>query len=530
VDELRMARRRAEAARFAVRGVAVGGFVAAIVGGVLRLADVDVAPFVAVLFISIVGGFALAGWLRQPPIVRVALEIDRRLGLDERVTTALELASLDRPIRAPAALSALGGQQIVDAVGHLAAAGTVAVYPIRVPRRALALAVVGLILAALPWAIPWPVLIRHFVPPSPSELAAQAEATRLETAARRLENGTSPADRATRDAVAAQLQKAAAELRQAGGNTPSATRALQNAEQAMLAASPSSAQDASQTLSRIADALNSDAQAQAATQALDAQDPAKAASQMSQLASNLGSMSAQQRDDLASALQSASNAARSDDSTSADQLQQAADAVRAGNADGAQQAAQAIQQLGAASSAQRDVAQGRSELQASRENLASANQSAQANAPTGSQDSSSRGQNGDQNGSDASSASAQAGSAQDGTAQNGATASGNQATNGQGQPGGGAGKGTADHNGAPNDLQALAERQVMVPSNNPGDPSSISLSNQQQVGTVGSAQVDYANVLPQYRSQALQNISGNEVPSGLKQVVKGYFDSLAPTK
>jgi hypothetical protein len=533
VDEIRAARRRAEAARFAFQGVAIGGFAAALVGGELRFADLEIGPFVAAtFFLLIVGGLALIGWLRQPPLVRVTLEIDHRLGLDERVTTALELATLDRRTDNPGALSALGREQIADAVSHLAAAAAGSVYPLRVARRALALAAAGLILAALPWVAPWPVLIRTFVPPSPVELAAQAEATRLEMAARRLQSDGSTADRATRDAVAAQLLKAAAELRQAGGNTPAATRALQNAEQAMLAVSPQSAQDASQTLARIADALNADAQTQAATQALDVQDSAQAASQMAQLASNVGSMSAQQRDDLANALQLASNAARSDDSTAANQLQQAADAVRAGNPDGAQQAAQAIQQLGATSSAQRDVAQGRSELQASRENLANATQSAPANAQTGSQNSSA-GQNSDQNGSapgDTNSASAQAGSSQTGAAQNGSPGSGNQPTDGSGQPGGGAGKGTADHLGAPNDLQALAERQVTVPSNNPGDPGSVSLSNQQQVGTTGSAQVDYANVLPQYRSQALQNISGNEVPSGLKQVVKGYFDSLAPAK
>jgi hypothetical protein len=67
----------------------------------------------------------------------------------------------------------------------------------------------------------------------------------------------------------------------------------------------------------------------------------------------------------------------------------------------------------------------------------------------------------------------------------------------------------------------------MVPSNGPIDQGSVSLSNQTEAGSPGSAQVDYTNVLPQYRSQALQNISGSEVPSGLKQVVKGYFDSLA---
>ncbi|HLZ09439.1 MAG TPA: hypothetical protein VKT80_12665 [Chloroflexota bacterium] len=69
---------------------------------------------------------------------------------------------------------------------------------------------------------------------------------------------------------------------------------------------------------------------------------------------------------------------------------------------------------------------------------------------------------------------------------------------------------------------------MVVPTTNDGQPDSISVSSQFQTGTAGSAQVDYANVLPQYRQQAQNVVDGNVVPSGLKQVVKGYFDALAP--
>ena len=60
-----------------------------------------------------------------------------------------------------------------------------------------------------------------------------------------------------------------------------------------------------------------------------------------------------------------------------------------------------------------------------------------------------------------------------------------------------------------------------------GQPGSISVSSQLQTGTAGSAQVDYANVLPEYRQQAQHVVDGNAVPTGLKHVVKGYFDALA---
>jgi hypothetical protein len=549
VAELSWARRRSDAARLAVCGIAIGGGAAALIGSLAQLVDSELGPIAAgTAFIAIVAGLALGGWLRQPPLARVTLELDRLLALDERVTTALELAERQRageksstprpramsrsqPPRSTAEMSSLAQQQIADAVESLSWAATRSPYPLRVSRRVQALAAIGLILAALPWLVPLPVLLQSYLPPSPVALATQAEAGRLETVVRRLQSDPAPADRATRDAVAAQLQRAAAALRQSGGNASSATKALQSAEQAVLATSPQSSQDASQTLARIADALNSDPLTQPATQALDARDVAKAAAAMSQLAANLGGMSAQQRGDLANALQSASNAARSGDSAAADQLQQAANAARDGNANGMQQAAQALQRLGATSSAQSDIAQGRSELQASRDALTSASQSGQSGAsgsPGTNQNSPSQASNGAPHGGTGDSAS-QANSASGTSDQTGASGNGAQpGSAAAGEPGGGAGKGSADHLGTPNDLQGLAQRQVMVPSNGPPDSGSISLSNQTEVGSAGSAQVDYANVLPQYRSQALQNISGNEVPSGLKQVVKGYFDSLAP--
>jgi hypothetical protein len=357
---------------------------------------------------------------------------------------------------------------------------------------------------------------------------AQAEADHLEQAARQLESDPAAPDRATRAQVAAQLRKAAAALRESGGNVQQANKGLQSAEQAMLDAAPQGSADASQTLSRIADALSADALTQSATQALDNQNAAAAAADLSQIASNVGSLSPQERDDLANALQSASNATRSADQGAADQLQQAADAARQGNTDGLQQAAQTIQQLGATSQAQRSVAQARSELQASREALNQASGGSRSSGQTSNQsgDSSASDQPGSQSGQgqDSASPGSDIGYGQPSTGTAPGTSSQNDSSS---DNGGGIGKGSADHLGAPHDLQGLAERQVVVPTDPNGQPGSIGLSNQRQTGAGGTAQVDYANVLPQYRTQALQNIEGNVVPTGLKQVVKGYFDSLS---
>jgi hypothetical protein len=532
--------------------MAVGGAAAALVACLAQLSDSEIGPIpFGVVLITTIAGLALVGWLLQPPQVHLTLEIDRLLGLDERVTTALELAKghrddghrvrrlgligdrqSPRSSGSPDEPSPLADQQIADAAESLRSSAASSLYPLSASRRALVLAALGLILAGLPWLVPWPALLRTYLPPSPVALTAQVEASRLESAARRLQSDPSPLDRATRAAVAAQLQKAAAALRQSGANSSATTKALQNADQAMLAASPQSSQDASQTLARIADALNNNGLTQPVTQALDAQDSSKAASAMAQVAASLGSLSAQQRGDLANTLQSASNAARSSDTAAADQLQQAANAARDGNASGMQQATQALQQLSATSSAQNDVAQGRSELQASQEALASASQNGQ---PSGASSSTSpdRANSGQSSSSDPNGAASPNASpngtssgSPDQMSQGNSSAQSGSGT-GSGDPGSGSGKGTSARPSTSGDAQGLAQRQVVVPSNGPIDQGAVSLSNQTEASSPGSAQVDYTNVLPQYRSQALQNISGNEVPSGLKQVVKGYFDSLA---
>jgi hypothetical protein len=520
--------------------------VAGVAGGVTRFLDFDDGWVIAamLLILSTVAWVALS-WVRQPTLVQVALEVDRRLGLHERVTTALELVyaaqppagsthdvrnfAATSPLSAEFGTSSLAEQQIADALKFLTPDATSPVFPLSATRRTLSLAVIGLVLAGLPWVAAWPVLIRSYLPPSPVQLVAQAEADRLDSVARRLDSDNTSTDRATRAQLVAQLRKAADALRQSGGNAQQATRDIQNAEQATMAAAPQTSEDASKTLARIADALNSNSLTQSATGALDNQNPAAAAADMAQLASGVAGMSPQERDDLANALQSASSAARSSDTNAADQFQQAADAARNGDPAGVQQAAQTLQQLGDTSQAQRDVAQTRSELQASQEALAQAGQKS-GQASNGTQSASNpsvRGSGSNPSNGNPQEASTGTDAGSPGSNPNGATGNNSQA-NSAGDPAGGIGTGSTDHLGAPQDIQGLAQRQVDVPANSNGDPGSIGPSNQRQTGVGGTAQVDYVNVLPEYRTQALQTIEGNVVPSDLKQVVKGYFDSLAP--
>lgn len=534
-----LARRQVSALDAASRGLLVGCVVAAVAGLASRFLEFDGGIALAVLLlVGWTGASAARAWLRPIADEQVALEIDRQLGLAERVTTATELDRLIGGARArpPVAWSgnvALAEEQIADAVAYLASARPAVVYPIRPSRRGSVALVLGVALAIAPWFVAWPALLGSYLPFAQTRAAQQSEADRLDAVATQLENSGSPSDKQLRGQIAAQLRQAAAALRQSGGSGQQASQALLQAEGTAASLAPQTGEPAAVTLSRIADALNANPTTQPVTSALDQQNAGQAAAALNQVAATLPTLSPDQRLSVAQALQAASDAARTSDTNAADQLQQAADAAKNGDPAGIQQAAQAINQLNQASQAQRDVAAAQSNLQASRQAIANAGQSGSPNAassassppnalgqsqpapldsssPAGSQDSPA--------GASQSTSAAQASGQSSSTDP---SAAGNQT-------GSGYGTGSTGHLGASHDLQGLAQRQITVPSTGNGDPGSVSVSNQLQTGSAGSAQVDYANVLPEYRQQAQQVVDGNVVPTGLKQVVKGYFDALAP--
>jgi hypothetical protein len=522
------ARQRAQAVRYLSMGLAAGGALAALAGCLAQIFGFDGGRLVAFgLALAPALGAAAFGWLRRVPDRQIALEIDHALALDERVTTALELAQR----RDPSAISALGAdlqqRQVADAVASLVGVRAGAVYPLRVSRRSLALVALAVLLAVGPWFAPWPAWLGSRAIGPAVAVTSLAEADRLETLAQRIETQGSPADQATRSQIAVQLRQAAAALRRSGTSSTQSTQALSRANQAISSLAPPTGENAAITLARIADALNTQQLTQGATSALDQQNVDQAAAALDKLAADSSSLSPDQRQQLAQALQAASQAAQGSDTGAAQALQNAAQAAQNGDAAGVQAAAQALQQLGAASQAQRDVAQAQSELQASSDAVS---QAASGNSSAGSPDAANSASQADGPGSPPNN------NGQGDSANSPPLGSGSAGTNAQasqngppsGQPGGGIGKGSTSHLGAAQDPLGLAQRDVVVPTDQTGDPSTLSTSNQLQSGASGSAQVDYVNVLPQYRQQALQAVDSNVVPTGLKSVVKGYFDSLAP--
>ena len=508
---------------------------------------------IALALFLLVGWIAISAtraWLRPISDEKVTLEIDQQLGLAERITTAVELDRLiDSTMRKPSPAErstrpagsqhgstasawsgnvALAEEQISDAVSHLASARTAEVYPLRPTRRGMVVVVLGLAVAIAPWVVAWPASLGTYLPFAQTRAVEQSEADRLEAVATQLEAQGSPSDRQLRGQIAAQLRQAAASLRQSSGNGQQASQALLQAEATTATLTPNTGEPAAVTLARIADALNANPTTQPITKALDQQNAGQAAAALNQVATRLPTLWPDQRLSVAQALQAASDAARSSDTSAANQLQQAADAAKNGDPAGMQQAAQAIDQLSQAGQAQRDVATAQSNLESSRQAMATAGQSGSPNAASSANSANLRQpavpSSSNAPGSRADEASSQSAS----DAQSGGQSSSNDPNAFGDQSGPGYGTGSTGHVGDPHDLQGLAQRQITVPSTGNGDPGSVSVSNQLQTGTTGSAQVDYANVLPEYRQQAQQVVDGNVVPTGLKQVVKGYFEALAP--
>lgn len=548
------ARRRVNALRFGAGGLVIGGILAAIVGSVAQVYGFDGAPL---LVLALVLGSSLvallAGWLRPIDEARTAFDVDHALHLDERMTTALESARDKRfaesaPKGSTTILRGLlVDEQLADALLSLDEARPGAVYPIRIARNQALAALGGLLLAALPWMVPWSALYGGATPAAEVSATNQEQAARLEALARKLDQGDRGLDPTARAQLADQLRQAAAQLRRDGSNAGQAGRDLLRAEQSAAAVAPQTGEDAALTLARIADALNSQAATTSVTRALDAQNIAGASAAMDQIANNVGQMTPAQRAAVANALQSASNAASGSDTAASQQLRQAAEAARRGDPSGTRQASQAIQQLGAASQAQSDAARVQSELETSRQAVSQAAEASTPSDSSASRSSSSQSSSG-------SSAQSPAG-LPDGTLSNPATGNGSSATGrqndgtgtgasdpssansgnpkGPGTPkgqesGSGYGQGSAGHLGNPNDISSLAQRQVVVPNDPSAPPNEISPSNQMQVGATSEARVDYQTVLPQYRKQALQGLDNGAVPNDLRDVVKGYFDALAP--
>ncbi|WP_162909984.1 hypothetical protein [Aggregatilinea lenta] len=392
------------------RGLIAGLVVALAIAAAARLRVWLLPDDVAALAVAVIGVSGLvaliAVWVRPQPVPRLARQFDRRFGLKDRVSTALELAGGSIP-----SVEYLTDYQLDDAMRAAAGVDVAALLPVRVRWRELVLlAALGAVLAYL------------LLAPNPraDELRAQqalhkalaVQTATLDAAIEDIEQDPRLTE-AEKDALTQPLEEARDTLNQPGVTQPEAVAALAQAGQSLQELSNGMLPDQQQAYSEAAQALSGSSLTQPLSDALGAPDLQSAAQEAESMSDRLGEteISDAEREDLANRLDEAAGALEANNPALAEQMRRAADALRQGDMGAAQQAlseaAQTLQEQ---------------QRQLDQSPLAEQADSAQQQAAEGQQQLAQTGQNGEQ---------AQASQGQPGGQQNGQQQSGEQASQGQ---------------------------------------------------------------------------------------------------
>ncbi|MFQ5613820.1 MAG: hypothetical protein ACE5H9_17000 [Anaerolineae bacterium] len=479
---------------------------------------------------TLAGLLAVMGyaWLRPRPTLAVARYLDRRLHLDERLSTAVEL--LDGRHSAPAEIAQA---QLADAQQHLQGFDPARALPVRLPWRWLG--ITGALVMAL---------AAGMLAPNPQVAVLQQRAQTqeiLEEQAARLEEVRAEllADELLPDTPRGQellqtLDELIAALRDGELSREEALAALSEAEQGLAALQDVAAgqtallNDLAQTFSRF-DSTESLAEA------LQERNLADAA----QALTSAGADPEQGRE-LAEALQQAAQAARQAGQTDlADALSQAAGALeraatQGGDGQAAQealaQAAEALAEAGEGLADQEAIAEALANIQSAREQLA------QGNAPGG-----------------------EGGGQSPGSGQGAGQAQGSGAVPGAGLNVGGAGRedpgpgaeGLLAEEGAPDQMSTgngpnegrVGEYESLYAPQHLGgeggpvvNPDAPEVEGGLPLGDApldpnqdpGAALVPYDQVYGQYADEAGQALDSSYIPLGMKRYIRQYFGALEP--
>lgn len=287
---------------------------------------------------------ALIGvWARPQPVPHLARYFDRRFGLKERVSTALELVG-----GAILSVEQMTGHQLDDAVSAASGVDAAARLPVRVRWRELA------VLAALAGLLAYLLLAPN---PRADTLRArqaldQALAAQVETLDATIQDIRQDPrlTEAEKDALTQPLQEARDTLNQPGVTQPEAVAALAEAGQALQELSGGMLPDQQQAYEQAARSLDGSALAQPLADALSAPDLQSAAQAAQALADSVeqDDLSEAEREDLANRLDAAADTLEASNPALAEQMREAADALRRGDVGAAQdalsEAAQTLQE------------------------------------------------------------------------------------------------------------------------------------------------------------------------------------------
>ena len=492
----------------------------AIFGGeLLREEFLLIVTSVAIASMTVI---AVVAYVWPTPRLTAARFFDRRFGLRERVSTALELAAAEQP-----SPTELIQKQLEDAVAASREIRPHAHLPVRVARREVVTTVLLVAGVLFVWlkgeAFFQAALQTRAVQQAIAQEVAQIEAIREQIEA----HETLTAARGQRQALTGLLDETAQRL-QDSQSLEQATSVLVSTEQQLEALIDPQAQDQAQGLQDGGNRLSQDegSPLQQFGQNLAAGDTLAAAEALRNI--DTSSLSPAETDALAQQLEAAAEALQATNPELAQQLRDAAEAIRSGDTQAAQaaleQAAQTLTQTG-----QRII---QSELAREAASLIGEGRQRVIQAGRGAQGSQGQSAQGGQSGQ------GQTGQSDQG---NSGAGTGRGEGNADSGPSAEAGADPIDQNNGADDGGERGYEQIYAPERlggsegedvtlpGSGDPGGeVVGEGNMSPGDEGRSTVPYVEVFAAYAQAFRQAIDSGQVPIHLRALIKEYFSSLEP--
>ncbi|MBI5350303.1 MAG: hypothetical protein HZB77_13470 [Chloroflexi bacterium] len=529
-----------EMAMWGVRGLTLGAMIAygfTLVARFKAIYSLDqliqISSLAAVFGVAV---FAAAALIRPHSRMSAARFFDLTFGLNERTSTAIELAR--QKIDAP---DWWIERQLADAVGAANRVQPSSQLPIRFTRIELLSLLVALALLIASLAIP----NEQFAALAKQQAVQQAiakEATQLETIRKEVEANTKLTDDQKKE-LTQPLNDAIKKLQSGDLTKEQSLSELNKTENQLRQLANPTIQQQAQAMQQAGQSLSQNPQTQAAGEALKNNDLAGAAQALKN--TDLSKMTPAEQQQLAKTLEQTAQGLQSSNPQTAQQLQQAAEALRQGNTSAAQQAmnnaanqmanmASQVNQAQAASQAANQVAQSQQGIAQS----GNPQQGSQQGNQQGQQGQGSPGNQGNQPGQ----GQGNQGQPQQGQGNQGGPGAGQGQGNGNAQgpeagnnPGNNSGGPTGGNNPqrnyeqiySPYRIGGTGGDQVKLPGS--GDPNAQKVGEgPSKPGAENQSQVPYNQVYAPYRDSAQYAIENGQVPVTREQAVKKYFSNLEP--
>ncbi len=463
-------------------------------------------------------GLVAVGIFGRPRDADVAAITDRELGLRERLTTALENQRRQSG-------SSMVKLQLEDSLRYLRQVEPWQAFPIHFPKRerrvaaVLALLVLGMLVAPNPMkeTLQRRALVQKTVKQEAQKIQKAADDVRQDE----LADNTDEQQR-----LAQMLSDLAQVLDRKGLSPEEAVARIAQTDQKLAELRNPRGETAQDALERATAALAREPLTREVANNVQKGDYKKAAEGLQQLGQKGGELSSQERDRAAAALRAAGAAASKADSQLGSALQEAGDALDSekntqdmGRA--FQRASSQLSQAGQAAKSQSRMQRAQNQLNQSRNAISQVGDQAQG------RDASSRGQPGSPSDAAADQQRGQQGDnpGQEEARQPGEGGNSSQGERSQGDSAGGDGMGDRIF------AEGYSMRQEGVPGQaNENGPEMTGNDSSLSDPTRNESSVPYTQVYANYQQKATKAMESSYVPLNMKELVKDYFSSLAPTQ